>query len=231
MGAAVTADAVSKRSPIPLSAISRQPAAIVGILIAVTAGAVFLYGDDMLTAQVASGIEIRITSEGFVPNRITVAPGQSITWKNEDSIPHVIASTTLPTTDSSPLESPPIFPGQTFTTAVTAEAKNGPYPYISRTASIDGEITLGTPELSSSSSRSRASRASQSRAVSSTSKSSSKPAVPSVPTAQLPVNPHTVDQAGIIQSDVSSSTARGGPPPAITTVHSCSREITREERA
>ena len=131
---------------VPLSSVSRRPAAIAGIALVLTVGVTTLFqrGDLALPAQtVDAAVDIRITPAGFMPQAFAVSPGQSITWINEDSIPHILASTNLPTDGSTPLESPPIFPGQRFTVVIPDDAPENDYAYISRTsASLNGAVSV-----------------------------------------------------------------------------------------
>jgi plastocyanin len=41
----------------------------------------------------ATGMEVKIDNFTFVPQRVTVKPGTTVTWINEDDIPHTIAAT------------------------------------------------------------------------------------------------------------------------------------------
>jgi plastocyanin len=42
----------------------------------------------------SQGIEVKIDNFSFMPQNITVAPGTTVTWVNQDDIPHTVASTT-----------------------------------------------------------------------------------------------------------------------------------------
>jgi plastocyanin len=41
----------------------------------------------------SQGIEVKIDNFSFMPHDITVAPGTTVTWVNQDDIPHTVAST------------------------------------------------------------------------------------------------------------------------------------------
>jgi plastocyanin len=41
----------------------------------------------------AADTEVKIDNFTFVPQRVTVKPGTTVTWINEDDIPHAIAAT------------------------------------------------------------------------------------------------------------------------------------------
>jgi plastocyanin len=45
------------------------------------------------TAATAADTEVKIDNFTFVPQRVTVKPGTTVTWINEDDIPHAIAAT------------------------------------------------------------------------------------------------------------------------------------------
>jgi plastocyanin len=44
-------------------------------------------------AATAADTEVKIDNFTFVPQRVTVKPGTTVTWINEDDIPHAIAAT------------------------------------------------------------------------------------------------------------------------------------------
>lgn len=57
-------------------------------------------------------VEIHITgTSGFQPEKVTVKPGQKITWINDQSIPHILTSQTLRNGSGVYLNTPAIFPG------------------------------------------------------------------------------------------------------------------------
>ncbi len=141
----VTARKAERAPVIPASSVSRRPAALAGIALVLTVGVLALVqrGDLALPAQTVATADIRITPTGFVPQAFAISAGQTITWINEDSIPHILASTNLPTDTSSPLESPPIFPGQRYTVTIPETTLESDYTYISRTsASLNGSVTI-----------------------------------------------------------------------------------------
>ena len=57
------------------------------------------------TAQAAT---VTITKNGFVPSSVTILPGESITWKNSDTLDHQVSS------PKASLTSPVLHAGQTF---------------------------------------------------------------------------------------------------------------------
>ncbi|MBI5156327.1 hypothetical protein HZA45_03585, partial [Candidatus Peregrinibacteria bacterium] len=77
--------------------VSRRPAAVVGILLALSLGSVFVYSGNSssLPADVTDqGMIIRITEKGFEPPTVAVLAGTRVTWKNDTQIPHVLSSGT-----------------------------------------------------------------------------------------------------------------------------------------
>ena len=62
-----------------------------GLLAAAFAAAIFAAAASSLPAR-AGGIEVKIDNFTFSPERVTVKAGTTVTWVNEDDIPHTIAS-------------------------------------------------------------------------------------------------------------------------------------------
>lgn len=131
------------------STVSRKPAAVAGIVM-VAGVLISIYGTtDMFSAQVppaapssaAAKNVIRITAAGVVPTTLTVKPGDTVTWKNESEIPHIMTSDTLLTSDG-PLETSPIFPESSEAVTIKATLKPGTYTYESKTAAISGTIEV-----------------------------------------------------------------------------------------
>jgi hypothetical protein len=56
----------------------------------------------------AQAANITITKSGFVPSSVTIAPGESITWTNSDTVDHQVSS------NKASLASPVLHGGQTF---------------------------------------------------------------------------------------------------------------------
>ena len=62
--------------------------AVLGGLLGLLAGAA------VMAAPVgAQDTEVKIDNFTFVPQRVTVKPGTTVTWVNDDDIPHAIAAT------------------------------------------------------------------------------------------------------------------------------------------
>jgi plastocyanin len=62
-----------------------------GILAATFAAALFLAAAPPLPAHAADA-EVKIDNFSFTPERITVKAGTTVTWINEDDIPHTVTS-------------------------------------------------------------------------------------------------------------------------------------------
>jgi plastocyanin len=126
---------------------SRRPAAFVGIFLFIIGGFALLQGYvdfSNVGGQVsASAVTIRIRPDGTEPASATVKPGTTITWINEDSIPHILTSSTFPTIDGKAFATSAIFPGSNTHVLVASNANPGSYTYISKTAqSIGGTIVI-----------------------------------------------------------------------------------------
>jgi len=78
------------------------------------------------TAQVAN--QVFMTSSGFEPSTITVAPGTTVTWQNTDSVPHRVVVDPYPIhTGLAGFDSgQPIEPGESFSFTF---ARAGEWPY------------------------------------------------------------------------------------------------------
>lgn len=145
-------------APSVSAGVSRAPAAVVGIL-AIAAIGFFAYGGmDVLTGQIATptpDVTIRITQDGPVPPSAEIRPGQTIRFLNEDQIPHVLTSETLPTDDGQPFGSPGLFTNEDYFYTVPPTAQAGTHEYISETEEdVSGEIVIVTEAAAASSSSS-----------------------------------------------------------------------------
>jgi plastocyanin len=67
--------------------------------------------------------EVRIEGMKFVPERLEVAPGDTVVWTNKDFLPHSV------TASESPVETGDLAPGKTFRFVAR---KKGEIPYICR---------------------------------------------------------------------------------------------------
>lgn len=126
-----------RSSHIALKPAARMPGALMGIALFTVAGFTLMGGwqsvhvEDLfstwtlLTAQVSEtemsspqdeprqALEIHIEEDGgFVPESLTVKPGETITWVNDQTIPHILTSQTLRNDGGNYLNTPAIFPGR-----------------------------------------------------------------------------------------------------------------------
>lgn len=178
--------------PMTVRTASRKPAAIVGILLVLGMGYAAMGGDFSLPGQVAaSTVTVTLTKDGPVPESLSVQPGMTVEWKNDDTIPHVLSFDTL-SSGGKPLETSPIFPGSTSTMLVPATAKAGTYGYLSKTSDLSGEIVIAA--AASSSKATVPAAVSSAAAISAFSMPSQAPSSLPAATASvtLPVNTHTV---------------------------------------
>jgi plastocyanin len=72
------------------------------LLLVVCVGAYYAFHSSNKTTNVTSmkkivPAQVSITSTGFVPASISVNVGQAVTWTNNDSSPHIVASDPYPT--------------------------------------------------------------------------------------------------------------------------------------
>lgn len=172
----------------------RHPAAIVGILLVLGLGVVFIEGVQELRGQVGTApITIRITPGGLNPKDITATPGQTIIWKNEQETPHILTSDTLPV-DEGTLYTPHILPGSDFRTRIARSATPGSFTYVSLiTEDIVGTITIEEPAPTSPPPVSRpapVTSAIPSKALPSNPVESPRPLAP---LASIPRNPYALD--------------------------------------
>jgi plastocyanin len=122
----------------------RSPAAFIGVALFLACGFVIFKGADGLIGQLSSSdTEISLTDTEATPTVVTVAPGQTIKWMNNATIPHILQSDTLPTENGEPFESTAIFPGGDFIYTVPATAAEGEYDYYSNTSpEVSGQIFI-----------------------------------------------------------------------------------------
>jgi len=73
------------------------------------------------TSEAVPPGEVPIRDYEFVPPTITVAAGETVTWRNGDDVDHWVLTDDLTTVDSGAIES-----GQAFTATLTVP---GQYPY------------------------------------------------------------------------------------------------------
>jgi len=133
-----------KHAEVVIPRATRSPAAFVGVALFLVAGTALFMGANKLLGQIAADdIEVVITQNGIEPSVITVAPGETIVWKNEAGIPHILRSETLPTEDGTPFNTTAIFPQAEFSYTIPLSATAATHDYISGTAeNITGQIII-----------------------------------------------------------------------------------------
>lgn len=136
--------------------VSRLPAAMVGILLLFGIAIVSFGGIQSLLGQLTNptpDITIHLKNSGPDPSPAIVSAGQIVRFVNDDSIPHVLSSTTLPTESTSPFSTPGMYAGNDYFYTIPANAAPGTYDYISETnPEFAGEIVVTVPVVTSSSS-------------------------------------------------------------------------------
>ena len=135
--------------------VSRRPAAIAGMLLVVGAAFIFYRGVDGLAGSLgsSSALLVHITESGLDPEEILVRPGDTITWINDQSIPHILESDTLCDSVGSCLHTATLFTGESDSFTVSEDIPLGTYEYFSTTAeSIVGTIVISGAGASESSS-------------------------------------------------------------------------------
>jgi len=207
---AVSVDSLSgpgngEARPMVVRTASRKPAAIVGILVVLGMGYAAIGGTLSLPGQVATtdaSVSVHLTAKGADPASLTITPGTTVEWVNDDTIPHVLSFGKL-TVNGKALETPPIFPGSTSTMLVPESVKAGTYSYNSKTSTLSGKIVIQEVVADISSSESFVRKSSEASSASSialpvTDEEMPAPtdeegATPSRAQIVLPVNFHTVN--------------------------------------
>ncbi len=185
--------------------VSRAPAAVVGILLMLGVAAYSFGGLGEIIGQLTNptpDVTIHLTQDGPDPTPATVRPGQVIRFVNDDQIPHVLSSDTLPTADGTTFSTPGIFSNGDYFYAVPASAQAGTHTYISETSpDLSGEIIIETAVVASSAS-------SVALVVSSASSAAALPtsSVPQLPLSSAPIFP----PLGTTSSVASTSTLPAG---------------------
>jgi plastocyanin len=130
------------RIPIAVSSPSRRPAACAGILLFFGIGFFLLRGLWFEEALQTRPVVIRITANGVEPPVVSASAGGEIAWVNDDTVPHVLTSQTMPTTGG-PLVTPLLFPGERYSAVLAPDAEPGRHAYASQTsAAIVGDIIV-----------------------------------------------------------------------------------------
>lgn len=128
--------------------VSRAPAAAVGITVMIVAVTYSFGGLDNLIGQLTNptpDVTVSINQTGTDPAIVTIKPGQTIRWINNDQIPHVLTAESLPTTDGKPFSTPAMFPGSDAFYTSPAASPERTYDYISATSDqVAGQIVIST---------------------------------------------------------------------------------------
>lgn len=125
--------------------VSRKPAAIVGILLATAIGGVLTFDRNDVIGQVTGEQQtVRITNGGLEPQVITVSPGETISWVNEQDIPHYLVSEALCANgDQNCMSTQTAFQGQEISYTIPTTVPTGAYTYFSPTdTNIIGTISV-----------------------------------------------------------------------------------------
>jgi plastocyanin len=92
------------------------------------------------------GATIAITSSGLAPSSVSIAAGQSVTFRNDDSVAHQIVSTPVPSYSDCPAVNRVgrLEPGQTMQTGALTDARSCAFLDLLRTTDgrWQGAITV-----------------------------------------------------------------------------------------
>ncbi|MDD5041642.1 MAG: hypothetical protein PHX87_04530 [Candidatus Peribacteraceae bacterium] len=135
---------VQNAHPPRMRRLSRQPAAIAGMLLAITIGLSFFFGFGRGTETT-----VRITEQGFSPRAVTVTAGEDIRWINETDRPQMLQSDVLCTRNQECFSTRTIAPQKSATLTITSDFDAGTYAYYSiSTRGMEASITVlaGTAE-------------------------------------------------------------------------------------
>lgn len=204
----------------------RHPAAIVGVLLMLGLGIVFVHGVQELRGQAgASPVIIRITPTGLDPQDVSALPGQTMMWRNEQDVPHILTSDAL-LVEGGTLYTPHILPGTDFTTRIATEAQPGNFTYVSLTAeNITGTVTIGSsPTLEPRSSQPPSSPIALGSRI--LTPPTASPSRPIAPLASIPRNPYALEGPPIPSSPgispvfppIQPSAKHTSLPPIVATV-------------
>lgn len=118
--------------------LSRQPAAVAGMLLAVSIGASLYFSFDR-----GSDVTVHITDKGFSPSNVTVTTGGQVRWINDTDRPHVLQSDVLCTGDQECFTTSAIAPQASTTLTITPDFRAGTYAYYSiTTQGMEAHITV-----------------------------------------------------------------------------------------
>ncbi|MDD4628219.1 MAG: hypothetical protein PHE68_02375 [Candidatus Peribacteraceae bacterium] len=140
--------AAAADEPLPepphVTSMSRQPAAVAGILISISIGfALYLGIGPSANGGVASGTTVHITASGFTPAQISVTQGEEITWINDVQSAQALQSDELCTTARQCFATSLFAPGSAAGLVITPDFMPGTYRYYSiTTQGMEGSITV-----------------------------------------------------------------------------------------
>jgi len=126
------------------TSVSRQPAAVAGILISISIGfALYLGFGPGVHGGLSSASTIRITSAGFTPAHVTISQGEEITWINDRDTAQALQSDELCTTARQCFATTLFAPGSSASLTITSDFMPGTYRYYSiTTQDMEGSITV-----------------------------------------------------------------------------------------
>ncbi len=129
---------VEQTHPPRMRRLSREPAAVVGMLLAISIGASLFFGLDRGTETT-----VRITETGFSPKAVTVTAGGNVRWINETNRPQVLQSDALCTRNQECFSTRSIAPKESATLTITSDFDAGTYSYYSiNTQGMEASITI-----------------------------------------------------------------------------------------
>lgn len=235
-----TSEATARGTRVAVTPASRLPAALTGVVLCTLVGFTIAGGWDALSAQVGNSSSsvaapstasaplpafvIRIAAAGgFDPASATVRPGQTITWINDQGIPHILTSQTLRDGSGAFLNTPAIFPGGRQSFTVGPREPDRPHTVTSTTdQSLVGTIVVSGSAQASASTSSRKSPLGTTdgvnlpSGVAASSRSSAKRS--SSISSRKSSSSRTVAPAGSVRdAQVQPTPTYSGPPPTIDT--------------
>jgi plastocyanin len=124
-----------------LTQISRQPAAIVGMLLASTIGLSLAFG--WSAGSKHQSVTVHITAKGFEPSIIQADADATLTWVNDTSFTHTLQSDQLCTRYQECFITDAIAPGSSTRLALSDAFSTGTYTYYSiNQRGLEGSLTI-----------------------------------------------------------------------------------------
>jgi plastocyanin len=136
-------DVVPVRS-VQTKTVSRKPAAFVGIAVVSVLGGIFLFDASSITGQITElPAKILLSNSGLDPIVYTASPGETLTWKNMQDIPHYLLSDSLCSIENECMTTSTMFPGDEVTYTIPPTVSPGSYMYFSPTdPTLVGTISI-----------------------------------------------------------------------------------------